>query len=300
MAERGQHESGDPAGGSYMERLPFAGSRILSLSSRCPDSSTSGESHSDPAGVKVAAPTDRTLTAIRAATPHEESGPIVGRLAIACLFAIAGGYMDAYSYLAHGHVFANAQTGNFVLFSVYAAQAHWSQAARHLPPILAFSLGVAVVSWLNAHAETKIWRTPLLCQAFELAILAALAAVGARLPDASVVSLISFVAALQHTSFNRVGAWSFNTAMTTGNLRDATSGWVLWSAGRETATNLRKAFILSLICFSFVVGALYGGSYTGRNPAHALLPCVAVVATGFLLTCRESRRATQASRGTSI
>jgi uncharacterized membrane protein YoaK (UPF0700 family) len=208
--------------------------------------------------------------------------------------------MDAYSYLAHGHVFANAQTGNFVLFSVYASQGHWWQAGRHLPPILAFSLGVAVASWLNMHAETKIWRAPLLCQAFELAILTALAAVGARLPDASVVPLISFVAALQSTSFNRVGAWSFNSAMTTGNLRDATSGWVLWSAGRETTANRSKAIILSLICFSFVIGALCGGSYTRRNLAHALLPCVAIVATGFLLTCWESKRATLASRGASI
>ena len=29
-------------------------------------------------------------------------------LRIACLFAVAGGYLDAYAYLAHGHVFANA------------------------------------------------------------------------------------------------------------------------------------------------------------------------------------------------
>ena len=238
-----------------------------------------------------------SLTASRVSSPHEERSPIVGRLIIACLFAVAGGYLDAYSYLAHGHVFANAQTGNFVLFSVDASQGHWSQAARHLPPILAFALGVAVASWLNVRLETKVWRAPLLCQAFELAILAALAAVGARLPDASVVPLISFVAALQNTSFNRVGEWSFNTAMTTGNLRDATSGWVLWSAGRETTANRRKVIVLSLICFSFVVGALCGGSYTRRNIAHALLPCVAVVATGFLLTCREHRLGARASVG---
>jgi uncharacterized membrane protein YoaK (UPF0700 family) len=199
--------------------------------------------------------------------------------------------MDAYSYLAHGQVFANTQTGNFVLFSIYASQGHWSQAVRHVPPILAFSLGVAVASGLTVYAKAKIWQAPLLCQAFELAILATLTAVGTRLPDDGVVPLISFVAALQNTSFNKVGLWSFNSAMTTGNLRDATSGWVLWSAGRETAANRRQAIILSLICFSFVVGALCGSSYTRRNSAHALLPCVAVVAAGFLLTYRELRRA---------
>ena len=39
--------------------------------------------------------------------------------------------------------------------------------------------------------------------------------------DASVVPLISFVATLQNTSFDRVGPWPFNSAMTTGNLRNA-------------------------------------------------------------------------------
>jgi uncharacterized membrane protein YoaK (UPF0700 family) len=231
-------------------------------------------------------------------SPHDESSVTLGQLTTACLFAVVGGYMDAYSYLAHGQVFANTQTGNFVLFSLYASQGHWSQAVRHVPPILAFSLGVAVASGLKVHAKTKTWQAPLLCQAFELAILTVLAAVGARLPDASVVPLISFVAALQYTSFNRVGPWSFSSPMNTGNLREATSGWVLWSAGREATADRRKAIILSLICFSFLVGALCGSSYTRRNLAHALWPCVAVVAVGFLLTCRERCRAARASTGT--
>lgn len=222
---------------------------------------------------------------------------VLAPLATACLFAVAGGYMDAYSFLAHGQVFSNTQTGNFVLFSLYASQGLWSQALRRLPPILAFSLGVAVAIGLSVRAKAKIWQAPLLCQAFELAILAALAAVGTGLPDASVVPLISFVAALQNTSFSKVGPWSFSSVMNTGNLRDATSGWVLWSAGRESTANRRKAIILSLICFSFVVGALCGGSYTRRNLAHALWPCVAVIATGFLLTYRERRKAARAATG---
>ena len=228
-----------------------------------------------------------------------EPRPVLGLLMIACLFAVAGGYLDAYSYLAHGHVFANAQTGNFVLFSVEASQGHWSQAVRHLPPIVASSLGVAVATWLAVHAERGILRATLFCQAFELAILAALAAVGARLPDASVVPLISFVAALQITSLNKVGAWPFNSAMMTGNLRDATAALVQWRAGRETAANRSKAITLTVICVSFVIGALCGGCYTRLNGVHALVPCVVVVAAGFLMTCWERRRATRASTAAS-
>jgi uncharacterized membrane protein YoaK (UPF0700 family) len=212
-----------------------------------------------------------------------------GLLIIACLFAVAGGYMDAYSYLAHGHVFANAQTGNFVFFSVYASGGQWGFAARHLPPIVAFSLGVVVVKLLGVHPHKDSFHVTLLCQGVELSILAVLAVVGDHLPSASVVPIISFVAALQNTSFDRVGPWSFNSAMTTGNLRDATSGLVLWIAGRETVENRRKAITLGLICISFVAGALCGGGYTRLGVRHDLVPCLAIVAAGSLLTWRKHR-----------
>jgi uncharacterized membrane protein YoaK (UPF0700 family) len=212
-----------------------------------------------------------------------------GLFVIACLFAVAGGYMDAYSYLAHGHVFANAQTGNFVFFSVYASGGQWGRAARHLPPIVAFSLGVVVSKLLGLHSHEDSFRVTLLCQGVELSILAALAVVGDRLPNVSVVPIISFVAALQNASFDRVGSWPFNSAMVTGNLRDAISGLVLWIAGREPVENRRKAITLGLICISFVAGALCGGGYTRLGVGHALLPCLAVVVAASLLTWRRHR-----------
>jgi uncharacterized membrane protein YoaK (UPF0700 family) len=213
-----------------------------------------------------------------------------GLLLVACLFATVGGYLDAYSYLAHGHVFANAQTGNVIFFSVYASEGEWENAARHLPPIIAFSIGVAVAKLLGVRSPKDSLRATMVCQAFEFAVLAALAVVGTHLPDASVVPIISLVAAFQNTSFNRIGAWEFNSAMTTGNLRVATASLTLWILGRETIENRSKAIALGLIFLSFLLGALCGGAHTRLNPEHALVPCVTVVAAGFMLTWRERRR----------
>ena len=213
-----------------------------------------------------------------------------GLLFVACIFAMVGGYLDAYSYLAHGHVFANAQTGNVIFFSVYASGGEWEKAARHLPPIIAFCIGVAVAKLPELRSLKDSLRAIMVCQAFEFAILAALAVIGTQLPDASVVPIISFVAALQNTSFNKIGAWEFNSAMTTGNLRIATASLTLWIVGRESIENRSKAIALGVICLSFLVGALCGGAYTRLNQADALIPCVTVVATGFLLSWREQRR----------
>ena len=37
---------------------------------------------------------------------------------VAAFLAFSGGVMDAYSYLVRGGVFANAQTGNLLLFGI--------------------------------------------------------------------------------------------------------------------------------------------------------------------------------------
>ena len=210
-------------------------------------------------------------------------------LGIACLFAVVGGYLDAYSYLTHGHVFANAQTGNVVFLALAASSGQWEDAARHLPPIAAFACGVAAAKRMGVQPRKRTFHATLLCQACEGMILGGLA-VARHLPDACAVSIISFVAALQNTSFNAIGPWSFNTAMTTGNLRDAVSGFLLWIMGRDPAENRRKAIALGAICLTFFLGAAAGGGYTRWDGDHALWPCVGLVATGFLLTWRERNR----------
>ena len=49
-------------------------------------------------------------------------------LLLGALLAVAGGFFDAYTYLCRGGVFANAQTGNIVLFGLELAQREWIRA----------------------------------------------------------------------------------------------------------------------------------------------------------------------------
>ena len=50
-------------------------------------------------------------------------------LRFALLITLACGFLDAYTYLARGHVFANAQTGNVILFAL-EARALWLLVVR--------------------------------------------------------------------------------------------------------------------------------------------------------------------------
>ncbi|MFP3616894.1 DUF1275 family protein, partial [Paraburkholderia sp. SIMBA_050] len=39
-------------------------------------------------------------------------------LTVAALLTLSGGYLDAYTYVGHGHVFANTMTGNVALLGI--------------------------------------------------------------------------------------------------------------------------------------------------------------------------------------
>ena len=58
------------------------------------------------------------------------------------ILAAVGGYLDAYTYLVRGGVFANAQTGNIVLLGINLAEGSYLNALQYLFPIAAFSVGV--------------------------------------------------------------------------------------------------------------------------------------------------------------
>ena len=69
-------------------------------------------------------------------------GQMSESLLLGAMLAMAGGFFDAYTYLCRGKVFANAQTGNIVLFGANIAEGNWLRAAEYFLPILAFALGV--------------------------------------------------------------------------------------------------------------------------------------------------------------
>lgn len=52
-------------------------------------------------------------------------------IGLGLLLALAGGFMDAYSYIERGQVFANAQTGNILLFGINLSEGNWAIAIQY-------------------------------------------------------------------------------------------------------------------------------------------------------------------------
>jgi uncharacterized membrane protein YoaK (UPF0700 family) len=244
------------------------------------------------AAMMTPSPVDRDSTApARQAEEAAESA-----LSTAMLLSLSGGFLDAFTYVGHGGVFANAMTGNVVLLGVFAADGEWARALSHIPPIIAFLAGV-----FAAHASRLIalwhgWRGPLINLAIEILFLLAVAILPRDFPDLAIVLGISFVAALQNSSFTRVVDWSYNSVMTTGNLRRFAEGVFAGTLPRWDPASLRFARTFGLVCLAFLVGAFLGGFATSRWHNLALLICCATLTTALALCWWADTRAAASSR----
>jgi uncharacterized membrane protein YoaK (UPF0700 family) len=123
-----------------------------------------------------------------------------------CLLAAVGGFLDAYTFVGHGGVFANAQTGKIVIFGADLATHRWQSGVLRLPAIAAFLFGVAVTELLALPRVRGLAKHP--TRLVLMSEILALGVVGA-LPTAAstvlVTAAVAFVASLQVLTFRKVG-----------------------------------------------------------------------------------------------
>ena len=211
-------------------------------------------------------------------------------LAVAALLTVSGGFLDAFTYVGHGHVFANAMTGNVVLLGVFGAAGNWSQALRHIPPIIAFLLGVFSAHLIGRASPRLLLRHPgLACLLLEILFLCGAAWLPPSFPDLWLVLGLSFVAALQNSSFTTVEAWSYNSVMTTGNLRRFADGLFLAFQPGQRGEGLRQARAFGIVCAHFLLGAIAGAACTPRLGNLALLIPAALLGLVLLRIHRALR-----------
>ncbi|KAB8130741.1 DUF1275 domain-containing protein [Gracilibacillus oryzae] len=177
---------------------------------------------------------------------------------LAFLLTLVGGFLDAYTFISRDGVFANAQTANIVLLAINIGTGEWKNCLIYIPPILAFFLGV-IVAELFKKSNLRNWlysyrRTILLLECVVLIIVGLLPG---SIPNMVVTVSISFVSSVQISTFNYLDKWSYNSTMTTGNLRTAFQAAYSAIVDKDKEAKERsKKFIL--IILAFLIGALIG------------------------------------------
>lgn len=196
------------------------------------------------------------------------------------LLALSGGIMDAYSYMARGKVFANAQTGNMLLFGIYLSGGRWNMALHYFFPILAFTAGIMLADIVRTKGSTKLhWRQ--LSVLFEAVILFGVSFIPLSM-NLLANSLTSLACGIQVESFRKIHGHGIATTMCIATCRSATQNFCDYIS-RKDWQNLRNTFLYFGIIGCFILGAILGNraiSYLGK---HAILTSVILLCVSFII-----------------
>jgi uncharacterized membrane protein YoaK (UPF0700 family) len=211
---------------------------------------------------------------------------------VAVLLTLSGGFLDAFTYVGHGRVFANTMTGNVALLGVDAAAGEWAEAGRHIPPLVGFVFAVFIAHMLNLDGVARRVRQPaLICLTLEVAFLSIAPIDALTLPELVLIPGISFTATLQTLSFTHLESLSYTSVMTTGNLRRAAAKLFAGLIPRWNSAALGESWLLGMISVSFLAGAALGAFSTSRLHDHALWISALILAMALARIVQLSRRA---------
>jgi uncharacterized membrane protein YoaK (UPF0700 family) len=197
-----------------------------------------------------------------AVSPTEMLNPGVNRFSLlhGALLAIVGGFLDSFTFVQKGHVFANAMTGNVVLLGVFTAAGNWVQAGRHLLPILAFAIAIVVAEMLkNPRVQRAVHWPATICLVTETLLLLIMGALPRWVPDYCFTLSISFIATLQSAMFPKIEKHTIATVMMTGNLRSLFQTLMTMAFSHPHHEAALKVRIFGTVCASFFFGAVLGG-----------------------------------------
>lgn len=220
-----------------------------------------------------------------------------GTVRLGVLLGVVGGFLDAFTYVAHNGVFSNAQTGNVVLVGIFAARGDWARVLRQLLPLLAFVLGVFTAETMT-HPRVKAWvRRPMRAALIaEIVVLVAVAFVPDGVAGFAVVILVSYVAAVQNSTFDTLRQWPFNTVTLTGNLRTTTRSLYRAIVLRKRGEG-DKARSFAVVCLAFLIGAVIGALTSAHWGNRAALVGAGMLGAALLLFIVEEPRHQRAVTG---
>lgn len=195
--------------------------------------------------------------------------------------ALSGGLQDAYSYLARGQVFANAQTGNIVLLGGRLVAGDLLGALRYLAPLAAFACGVcaAAAARTGLQKARLHWRQVVVLG--EIVLLVVVAFLPAGL-DVLANALVSFSCAMQVQAFRKVDGCPYASTMCIGNLRSGVDLLAGWRRTGDRQLRARAARYFAVIAL-FALGAGGGALAVARFGHLAILGSCGLLLAGFAL-----------------
>ncbi len=205
------------------------------------------------------------------------------------LLALVGGFLDAYTYVLRGKVFANAQTGNIVLLGLAIADGKIGHALSYLIPILSFIFGIILSNIIEKVYKENYrlhWRQiTALAEIFVLLIVGFLP-LGSLNMLANI--LISFVCSIQVESFRRMNHLAYASTMCTGNLRSGTEQLYQYILTKDIEAR-NKFLQYYAVIFLFILGAIAGMEFSKYLGIQAVWFCCIILAIIFIMMIEKEK-----------
>lgn len=201
---------------------------------------------------------------------------------ISSLLAFVGGFLDVYSYLYRGEVFATMQTGNIVYLAIAVAEKQWHMTCKYIFPIVAFAIGIALavnIKHFFANKTSIHWRQ--ISVLIEIVLLLNISFLSVNI-NIFANSLVAVVCGIQVESFRKVHGNNMATTMCTGNLRSAIENLSIYAL--ENKVQAKEKFFLYIgIIFSFFIGAFLSDICVRYMASKTTLIAAAVLLIVFIL-----------------
>lgn len=199
---------------------------------------------------------------------------------LGAILAVSGGFMDAYSYIQRDEVFANAQTGNILLFGVKLSEGDFAGALQYFFPVLAFVLGISAAELVRMRGQRILhWRQISVIN--EAVILAAVAFIPLT-QNILANSLISFACGIQVESFRKIRGNGIATTMCIGNIRSGTQHLCQFIHSKDREHLVSSALYYGIIgCF--IMGAIIGNFFIDIWHEKAILCSSVLLIISFVI-----------------
>lgn len=208
----------------------------------------------------------------------------------AALLSLSGGLQDVYTYISRGHVFANAQTGNIVLFSQNIFSHDWNRSIHYFVPLLFFVLGVVAATFIRQsfqNLQIIHWRQIILL--IEMALLFSVGFIPESL-NLIANALVSFSCAMQVQSFRKVDSYAFASTMCIGNMRSGMEALCSFYKTHNREMLLKALHYFGIIVL-FAFGAGIGSIFIRHFGMHTIWFSCALLFVSFTLMFIQKEKA---------
>lgn len=208
--------------------------------------------------------------------------PVHETIYICTAMALVSGFLEAYTYLLKGGIFANAQTGNFALMGIAIAGGEFGKALTYLIPMCFYVLGIALTVTMPRLLDDKgliNWHTVFVfCEIVMLFIIG-------FLPDTVPFTIstvaVAFICAMQYNTFKRTNNVAFSSTFCTNNLRQLALHLMDYIRTKDKQS-LKNSFTYMLINASFLLGAVIGTLCAKAWAEKSIWFCCVVLIPVFL------------------